>query len=68
MRCLGRNVRKRVALVNNPVAPTVAVIAADAVAHPAIFFDFFVATPSVNAWGEKEGRRRVRGGSAVLLP
>ena len=47
-RC-GRDARERVELVNDPVAPAVVVIAADAADYPVIFFEIPVATVVANA-------------------
>ena len=51
-RCIkrrGRDARKRVELVNDPVAPAVVVVAADAANYPVIFFEIPVATVAAGA-------------------
>ena len=45
----GRDARKRVELVNDPVAPAVVVVAADAANYPVIFFEIPVATVAAGA-------------------
>ena len=43
------NARKLVVLLNNPVAPDVAVVATDVIVYPILFLKFPVATGAVDA-------------------
>ena len=64
-----RDVRERVALVNNPVAPAVAAFAVDSVDGPVLYLDTLSVPATVDVWEEEEeeeeGKRGVRGGRAA---
>ena len=62
----GREARQRVALVNKPVAPTIATVAVEVVEGPVLFLKIPVARSAAKVREEEEGKRGGRDGKAVV--